>query len=82
MLRNQWLQGALDLLEPRPLGRPPRADSPELEELARVQAQNRELEQQCRVAEVREELARTMPYVLQPAGEAGKKGNSARSKPR
>ena len=81
-LRNEWLLGALDLLEPRPLGRPPRADSPELEQLAQLQAQNRELEQQCRVAEVREELARSMPYVLRSAGEACKKGDAAGSKPR
>jgi transposase-like protein len=81
-LRNQWLQEALDLLEPRPLGRPAQVVSPEAEELARLQAQNRELEQQCRVAEVREELARTMPYVLQPADEVCKRGNATGSKPR
>jgi hypothetical protein len=73
-LRNQWLQEALDLLEPRPLGRPAQAVSPEQEEVARLQAENQDLKQRCRVAEVREELARTMPYVLRAAGDDRKKG--------
>ena len=77
-LRNQWLQEALDLLEPRPLGRPAQAVSPEQEEVARLQAENQDLQQRCRVAEVREELARTMPYVLRPSSDGPKKGTTPR----
>ena len=75
-LRNQWLQEALDLLEPRPLGRPPQTVSPEQEEVARLQAENQDLKHRCQVAEAREELARTMPYVLRPTGGDLKKGTT------
>ena len=75
-LRNEWLQEALDLLEPRPLGRPAQVVSPEEEEVARLQAENRDLKQQLRVTTVREELARVMPYVLRPAGDDPKKGTA------
>jgi transposase len=81
-LRNEWLQAALELLEPRPLGRPPQAVSPDAEQLARLQAENQDLKQQWRLAEVREELARVMPHVLQPPDSSCKKGNAAGSKPR
>ena len=73
-LRNQWLQEALDLLEPRPLGRPAQVVSPEQEEVARLEAENRELKQQQHVAEVRQELAQRLPHVLRSAGEGLKKG--------
>lgn len=73
-LRNQWLQEALDLLEPRPLGRPAPVVSPEQEEVARLQTEIRDLKQQLRVTAVREELARVMPYVLHPTGDGPKKG--------
>lgn len=73
-LRNEWLQEAVELLEPRPLGRPPQVVSPEQEEVAQLQAENRDLKQQRHVAEVREELARVMPHVLRPAGDGLKKG--------
>jgi hypothetical protein len=75
-LRNEWLQEALDLLEPRPLGRPAQVVSPEEEKVARLQAENRDLKQQLRVTTVREELARVMPYVLRPAGDNLKKGTA------
>jgi cytosine/adenosine deaminase-related metal-dependent hydrolase len=75
-LRNEWLQEAVGLLEPRPLGRPPQVVSPEQEEVARLQAENRDLKQQRHVAEVREELARVMPHVLRPAGDDLKKGTA------
>jgi hypothetical protein len=51
------------------LGRPAQVVSPEQEEIARLAAENRDLRQQRRVAEVREELARVMPYVLHPPGD-------------
>jgi hypothetical protein len=50
--------------------------SPEQEEVARLQAENQDLKHRCQVAEVREELARTMPYVLRPVGDNCKKGTT------
>jgi cytosine/adenosine deaminase-related metal-dependent hydrolase len=79
-LRNQWLQEALDLLEPRPLGRPAQAVSPQQEEVARLEAENRDLRQQRHVAEVREELARVMPRVLRPRSDGSKKGGDGSKK--
>jgi transposase-like protein len=75
-LRNAWLQESLELLEPRPLGRPPQVVSAEQEQLARLAAENRELRQQQHVAEVRQELARRMPYVLRRSGDDPKKGTA------
>jgi transposase len=81
-LRNEWLQAAVSLLEPRPLGRPPQVVSPEMEQLAQLRAENQDLKQQWKMAEVREELARVMPHVLPPSDDGSKKGNTASSKPR
>ncbi len=75
-LRNQWLQESMELLEPRPLGRPPQVVSPEQAEVARLEAENRDLWQQRRVAEVREELAQRLPHVLRPIGDDPKKGTA------
>ena len=75
-LRNQWLQESVELLEPRPLGRPAQVVSPEQEEVARLEVENRDLRQQRHVAEVREELARVMPRVLRPRSAGCKKGTA------
>jgi transposase-like protein len=75
-LRNQWLQESMELLEPPPLGRPPQVVSPEQAEVARLEAENRDLRQQRRVAEVREELAQRLPHVLRPIGDGPKKGTA------
>ena len=75
-LRNQWLQESVELLEPRPLGRPPQVVSPEQAEVARLEAENRDLRQQRCVAEVREELAQRLPHVLRPIGDGPKKGTA------
>jgi hypothetical protein len=56
--------------------------SPETEQISQLQAENLRLRQERNTAEVREELARVMPYVLRPTDDGGKKGNAANSKPR
>jgi hypothetical protein len=65
-LRNQWLQEALELLEPRPLGRPRQAtaatENPPW--LAALEADNDELREQLAAAEVRRELAEILPHVV------------------
>lgn len=54
-LRNDWLQEAVDLLGPKPLGRPPKTpDEPPAAELKR---QVHELKQQLLGAELRAKLA-------------------------
>jgi hypothetical protein len=70
-LRTQWLQEALGLLEPRPLGRPPRTVSTEQQQIAELQAEIQNLKHQRVVVEVRQELGRVMPYVLSGRSGAG-----------
>ncbi|NLG44020.1 MAG: helix-turn-helix domain-containing protein [Phycisphaerae bacterium] len=79
-LRNQWLQGALALLEPRRTGRRPReASSEELcRRLGEVEAENRELREQLAVADVRRELAEALPHVGAAAMGPPKKSAAAR----
>jgi hypothetical protein len=75
-LRGAWLQQAVELLEPRRLGRPPQAATAS-ELLARVQAlevQNAALRQQLATADVRRELAEVLPHVVHPAEGSAKKG--------
>ena len=64
-MRNQWLQESLELLEPRPTGRPRKSvELPSAEEVATLEAENQELRERVLTAEVREQLARVMPHVL------------------
>ena len=85
-LRGQWLQEALGLLEPRPLGRPPQgADEAQWQSrLQAVEAENRALRQQLTAAEVRRELADVLPHVVHTPDEARKKKTPTRAsrKPR
>jgi transposase len=77
-LRGEWLQEALELLEPRPLGRPPRAADPaQLQARIRaLESENRTLRQQLTAAEVRRELAEVLPQLVHAPEEAVKKGAS------
>jgi hypothetical protein len=79
-LRHRWLQEALELLEPRPLGRPPKpADTTGLvEENARLAAEVAVLREQLRAAEVRQEISQILA-----GGETlpGKKKDSTRGVP-
>ena len=77
-LRNQWLQESVELQEPRPLGRPRQVVSPEQAEVARLEAENRDLRPQRRVAEVREELAQRLPHVLRPIDDGPNKVTTLR----
>jgi len=78
-LRGEWLQEALELLEPRPLGRPPRsADPAPLQARIRaLESENQTLRQQLTAVEVRRELAEVLPHVVHTPQEAVKKGASA-----
>lgn len=75
--RKQFFQEAVRLLEPRRLGRPPKAESPAEERIAMLEEELRELRRELRAREVREEIALTMPRVAARRGRgrrrAGKK---------
>ena len=75
-LRRAWLQDALELLEPRQLGRPPHpADVSELQSrLQALETQNEQLRHQLAASEVRRELAEALPHVVRSSDEAPKKG--------
>ncbi len=75
-LRGEWLQEALELLEPGPLGRPPRQAeaAPLPSRIQALEAENRTLRQQLTAAELRRELAEVLPHVVPTPGEAAKKG--------
>lgn len=73
-LRHEWLQSALELLEPRPMGRPPKASPPaDGAQLAELLAEKEELKRQLHVAEVRREIAAVLPHVMRAPVEAPKK---------
>jgi transposase-like protein len=75
-LRQRTLQDAVTSLEPRPAGRPPTPVSPEAEQVTELQKQMRELKIDLRAAQIRTEIALTMPHLLlrnDPAAAAKKK---------
>jgi transposase-like protein len=66
-LRNQWIRNAVQLLEPRPSGRPPTPPPlPAEEEVAELKRQLLEQKILLEAANIREELALVMPQVLKP----------------
>jgi transposase len=60
-LRNRALAGALEALEPRAVGRPPRQVTPEQERIAELEAELGAMKVELRAAEIREELALVWP---------------------
>ncbi len=73
-LRQQWLQESLELLEPRPVGRPPKAtaeSSPETQAEVEVE----QLRQQLHLADVRREIDQVLSSA---AGEEKKPQRKAR----
>jgi hypothetical protein len=72
-VRSEVLQTALGRLEPRPLGRPPHTPSPQDEGWAKLEEENQDLRAELRAAEIRRELAETLPRLNRPATGPGKK---------
>ncbi|MFA6135651.1 MAG: hypothetical protein WC869_16705 [Phycisphaerae bacterium] len=72
-VRSEVLQTALGRLEPRPLGRPPLATSPQDQRVAELEDENLRLQTGLRAAEIRRELAEQLPRASKPAGGPGKK---------
>ena len=78
-LRTEWLQASVTHLEPKPLGRPVTQVTPEAAKVAALERQVQELKIDLRAAQIREELAPLMPYVLQPRkGQAAEDDRRAR----
>jgi hypothetical protein len=56
-LRRQWLQDSLELLEPRPVGRPAQSEETEMDATAQLDRQLQRLQQELATSEVRREAA-------------------------
>ena len=72
-LRARVLQAALQDLEPKPLGRPPRKVSEEQTRIDSLEAHVQQLDTELKIAQVREEILLAMPEVFQPASAVRKK---------
>ena len=81
-LRNQWLQEALALLEPRRVGRPPKhVESEATRQIAQLEATVEELAREVEIGDVRREIAQVLPHVIKTVDSPGKK-TTARQKAR
>ncbi len=67
-LRIEMLQAGVERLEPQPAGRPARAATPAEAENQRLQARIAALQAELQVANVRAEIALTLPQVGDTAG--------------
>jgi Helix-turn-helix domain len=81
-LRQQALQAALASLEPRPAGRPVRMPEEGPETAETLQATIRDLRLDLRAAQVREEIALTMPDLLRETGRGSGAARQAMRGPR
>jgi transposase-like protein len=63
-LRARWLQETLESLEPRAPGRPPKERPPGAERIEELEGQLQQMERELKAAQVREELAVTLPHVV------------------
>lgn len=78
-LRNKWLQEAVELLEPRRMGRPAKnVESDERREIDQLEAALKEMQREAEVAEVRQAIA----DILRPPSTEPKKNASARQQRR
>jgi len=78
-LRAEVLQTALSSLEPRPAGRPRQPISDENTQITSLAQENEELQLELQAAQIRLELAQTMPYLKTP-DPAEKKTHPGRSR--
>ena len=72
-LRATMLKGAVESLQPKPVGRPVRQIRPETERIQQLEQQNLDLRVHLAAAQLREEIALAMPH-LSTRHKAKKKG--------
>ena len=72
-LRHEWLQQALELLEPRRVGRPPQVETEPMRQIAQLEATLEAVEQEVDAAEVRRQITEIRPRVAVPTEPTGKK---------
>jgi hypothetical protein len=82
--RNQWIQEALALLEPRRMGRPPKVEDEQTRRVAELEAALQQTRQEAETAEIRREIAEILPrtVTIPPGPEPGKKRGTRRRKSR
>lgn len=76
-LRTQMLEAALDGLEPQTPGRKPHLLAPAEEQVRHLEQQLAEQDFELRAARAREEIALTLPRLLQHPGTAAAEGANA-----
>lgn len=77
-IRAAAMQAALVSLEPKPMGRPRTATTATSSDAAALEQENQDLKIALRTAEVRAEIAGSMPHLLTRKGRSGKKRRTAR----
>jgi len=77
-IRDHALAAGLDALEPKPIGRPRTASTAESPIVAALEQENQDLKIALRAAEVRGEIAQSMPHLLSRKGRGEKKRSIAR----
>lgn len=72
-LRTEWLAESVKLLEPKPLGRPPKEKAVEVDEVQRLKEENARLTRELMASQLKADIAVTMPHLLRRAQETGEK---------
>jgi transposase len=75
-IRGQALRAGLNALEPKPMGRPRTATTAQSSVVAALEQENKDLKIALRAAEVRAEIAQSMPHLLTRKGRSEKKRQS------
>jgi hypothetical protein len=78
-LRKRFLNGGVPALEDRPAGRRPRQPSAEAERIGKLEAELQQTRLDLQAAQLREEIALTMPHLLSKPEVEGKKTHRRQS---
>jgi hypothetical protein len=77
-IRAEAMAAALGALEPKPMGRPRTATTAPSSVVAGLEQENQDLKVELRAAEVRAEIAGSMPHLLTRKGRSEKKRKTTR----
>lgn len=77
-IRDHALAAGLEALEAKPMGRPRTVTSAEPSRLAALEQEQKDLKMALHTAEVRAEIAQSMPHLLSRKGRSEKKRKPAR----